>query len=141
MFQTQTSIYELVSEMNQRQEILEERIVVLEERLGSLHEQLEALPMTLTGIIEQALIPQLKHSFGRTLSPPNLHSEVQNVHTLNPYFSSSQSIGQDRHTHLHPDDATSIRNRPGWSTGNSTSGGSSGRQLLAPIASQINGQN
>ena len=131
--------------MNQRQEILEERIVVLEERLGSLHEQLEALPMTLTGILEQALIPQLKHSFGRTVSPPTLHSDNLNVNTLNvnPYHNTSQPASQDqtstRHTHLHPDDAASLSNRPNWSASNSSSGGSGGRQLLAPIISSRKG--
>ncbi|KAH9376963.1 hypothetical protein HPB48_002722 [Haemaphysalis longicornis] len=42
--QTQNSVYEMVSDMNARQELFDERLVALEERLAAIHEQLEALP-------------------------------------------------------------------------------------------------
>ncbi|KAH8034663.1 hypothetical protein HPB51_000271 [Rhipicephalus microplus] len=44
MAKTQNSVYEIVSDMNARQELFDERLATLEERLAAIHEQLEALP-------------------------------------------------------------------------------------------------
>ncbi|GIX75850.1 small conductance calcium-activated potassium channel protein [Caerostris extrusa] len=48
MAKTQNSVFEMVSEMNQRHEVLEERVLSLEDRLTVIQEQLEALPDVLT---------------------------------------------------------------------------------------------
>ncbi len=42
--QTQNTVYEIVSEMNTRQDVMEERLSTLEEKLTLLQETLEALP-------------------------------------------------------------------------------------------------
>lgn len=42
-------------------------------------------------------------------------------------------VAQSRHNYLHPNDAAS-RARSSWSSGSLTSGGTSNRSLLAPIA-------
>lgn len=133
--------------MNQRQEVLEERVVVLEERLGTLQEQLEALPLALTRVIEQTLLPQmLQHNQSspfqqqqqqQTRSPsrggsPLGHSIDAGSTTGANYLSPTQQTNEQRHTYLHPDDAQSLAARSSWSASNLTSG-SGARQLLAPI--------
>lgn len=128
--------------MNQRQEVLEERVVVLEERLGTLQEQLEALPLALSRVIEQTLIPQLLQQNqspqqqqsltpNRAGSPAGHSGDGGGSNSGTNYLAPNQASEQ-RHTHLHPDDATSLAARSSWSASNLTSG-SSGRQLLAPI--------
>lgn len=88
--QTQNNVYEIVSDMNQKQEVLEERIVALEERLGSIQEHLEALPEVLTKVVHMALSTQ----------------RIDASHT--------DQQSNARHTYLHPSDAT----RPAcWSVG------------------------
>ena len=81
----QNNVYELVCDMNQKQEVLEERIVALEDRLNSIHEHLEALPDMLAKVIQLAM------TSNRTTAP--------------------DQPDQTRHTYLHPSDAT----RPTWS--------------------------
>ena len=98
--QTQNNVYEIVSDMNQKQEILEERIVALEDRLNSIHEHLEALPDVLGKVVQIALSSQ------RLLLDPS-------------HGSAAEQPPGSRHTHLHPSDAT----RPSWSA-NSLAGGS-----------------
>lgn len=104
-------MYEIVSDMNQKQEILEERVVALEERLGSIQMQLEGLPETLARVVQAALLAH---------RPP-----------VDPsYPGGSNGTGGPggpgdpaRHTHLHPNDAASLATRPSWSAGSLTSGG------------------
>ena len=42
--QTQNSVYEIVSDVNSRQDIMEERLTCLEEKLSSIQLSLEMLP-------------------------------------------------------------------------------------------------
>ena len=51
--QTQNTVYEIVSEMNTRQDVLEDRLVALEEKLTVLQETLESLPETLSRCLQQ----------------------------------------------------------------------------------------
>ena len=51
--QTQNSVYELVSDMNQRHESLEGQLSSLEDKLTALQEQLELLPEALTRYLAQ----------------------------------------------------------------------------------------
>ena len=48
MFQTQNSVYEIVSDVNSRQDIMEERLTCLEEKLSNIQLSLELLPDMLT---------------------------------------------------------------------------------------------
>lgn len=43
-FQTQNSVYEIVSDMSSRQDTLEERLSSLEDKLSAIQEQVEYLP-------------------------------------------------------------------------------------------------
>ncbi|XP_053206884.1 small conductance calcium-activated potassium channel protein 2-like isoform X2 [Panonychus citri] len=149
MAKTQNSVYELVSEMNQRQEILEERVVVLEERIGTLQEQLESLPVALSRVIEQTLIPSIQQSLNRS-SHQGLITSNQNESFVNQESITSSGGGgggpgvtcattatgltstSSKHNYLHPNDAASLAARPSWSSGN-ISGQTGNRQLLAPV--------
>ena len=102
--------------MNQKQEVLEERIVALEDRLNSIQEHLEALPDVLAKVVQIALSSQrllMDPSHGVTDQPPG-----------------------PRHTHLHPSDAT----RPCWSasslTGGSPPGNTARNTFLVPATPQ-----
>ena len=48
LLQTQNSVYEIVSDVNSRQDIMEERLTCLEEKLSSIQLSLEMLPDLLT---------------------------------------------------------------------------------------------
>ena len=112
--QTQNNVYELVSDMNQKQELLEERIVALEERLGTIHEQLEGLPEILNRVIQSSI------------SAYRLIPEAGGGH------SSSQDGSGPRHTYLHPNDASF--GRPSWSATSLTGSGTA-----APVTSSRTG--
>ncbi|XP_023218522.1 small conductance calcium-activated potassium channel protein 2-like [Centruroides sculpturatus] len=94
MAKTQNNVYELVSDMNQRQEVLEERVSVLEDKLTVIQEQLENLPQAIA----------------KLLQPPTMSPQ--------PGSGTLQLPNEQRHTHLHPDDATSISSRPSWNSVN-----------------------
>ena len=47
-FQTQNSVYEIVSDVNSRQDMIEERLTCLEEKLNNIQLSLELLPDLLT---------------------------------------------------------------------------------------------
>ncbi|XP_059478639.1 small conductance calcium-activated potassium channel protein isoform X2 [Neocloeon triangulifer] len=53
MAKTQNTVYEIVSDMNTRQDVLEERLTALEEKLNAIQEQLESLPDLLTRCLRQ----------------------------------------------------------------------------------------
>lgn len=102
----------MVSDMNQRHEVLEERIITLEERLTAIQEQLEALPDVLTKAL--SIVP------GTNASDPRQQSGSQ-----------QQQLSQQpsRHVYLHPDDAASLASRPNWTSVNL---GCSNRTALPP---------
>lgn len=104
-------MYEMVSEMNQRHEVLEERVLSLEDRLTAIQEQLEALPDVLTKALSG-------------VSGANAGDARQGG-------SQQQSSQQpsNRHVYLHPDDAASLASRPNWTSVNL---GCSNRTALPP---------
>ena len=51
VFQTQNSVYEIVSDVNSRQDIMEERLTCLEEKLSNIQLSLELLPDMLTRFV------------------------------------------------------------------------------------------
>ncbi|KAI1301912.1 Small conductance calcium-activated potassium channel protein [Halotydeus destructor] len=121
MAKTQNNVYEIVSDMNQKQEILEERVVALEERLGSIQEQLESLPETLARVIQATLAAQKQDV-----------AAVTNGH-------GSQGDPGRHNKHLHPNDAASLANRSNWSgTGNPAVAAARGA-FLAPLTTPKTG--
>lgn len=44
MFQTQNTVYEIVSDMSTRQDSLEDRLTTIEDKIVALQEQLDLLP-------------------------------------------------------------------------------------------------
>lgn len=118
--------------MNQKQEILEERVVALEERLSNISDQLEGLPEALSRVIQAALnTPRPMPVEGAGLIPgasagpgPGPHAATQD---------------QARHTHLHPNDAAALavvsRPSPSWSATNVAANTAAARgAFLAPLA-------
>lgn len=67
MAKTQNSVYEIVSDVNSRQDIMEERLTCLEEKLSNIQLSLELLPDMLTRCLQQ-------HTYNTTkqASPGNL---------------------------------------------------------------------
>ncbi|XP_071449550.1 small conductance calcium-activated potassium channel protein isoform X1 [Hetaerina americana] len=53
MAKTQNTVYEIVSDMNTRQDVLEERLTGLEDKLAAIQEQVEMLPEVLARCIKQ----------------------------------------------------------------------------------------
>lgn len=102
----------MVSDMNQRQELLEERIISLEDRLSAIQEQLEALPDVLTKAL--SALPTLN------VGDPRQQSSSQQPQSQQP---------SSRHVYLHPDDAASLASRPNWTSVNL---GCSNRTALPP---------
>ncbi|KAF8784496.1 small conductance calcium-activated potassium channel protein 1-like isoform X2 [Argiope bruennichi] len=103
MAKTQNSVFEMVSEMNQRHEVLEERVLSLEDRLQVIQEQLEALPDVLTKAL--SALP----SMNSTESQPAGGTQQRQPSSQQP---------SSRHTFLHPDDAATLANRPNWTSVN-----------------------
>lgn len=79
--QTQNNVYEIVSDMNQKQELLDERVSALEERLNQIQEQLEQLP----DVINRGL---------------------QAVLSTHKIVATEATSSHPSHTHLHPNDAS-----------------------------------
>lgn len=92
MAKTQNSVYEIVSDVNSRQDIMEERLTCLEEKLSNIQLSLELLPDMLSRCLQQ-------HSNYNTVnkSPPQqpvVAEEVGFTHSataLAPHISSSRS--------------------------------------------------
>lgn len=139
MAKTQNSVYEMVSDMNARQELFDERLASLEERLAAIHEQLDALPDAVARCCHNAALVQPPYVPPSQSYPPGslLPSQQQQQQQLLPDGTSATHPtaavpGQPqppKHTHLHPDDAASLASRPSWSSVN-LSGGRLG--VLAP---------
>ncbi|KAK4290828.1 hypothetical protein Pmani_036305 [Petrolisthes manimaculis] len=70
MAKTQNTVYELVSDMSGRQDVLDDRVNSLEDRLASIQESLEAMPEVLTRCLQkhQELLDQ------RRLTGPSSNS-------------------------------------------------------------------
>ncbi|GFY37178.1 small conductance calcium-activated potassium channel protein [Trichonephila inaurata madagascariensis] len=114
MAKTQNSVFEMVSEMNQRHEVLEERVLSLEDRLTVIQEQLEALPDVLTKALSAL---------------PSMNSTDSQSQGGTQQRQSSPQQASNRHVYLHPDDAASLASRPNWTSVNL---GSSNRTPAQP---------
>ena len=76
-------MYELVSDMNQKQELLEERIASLEDRLTTIQEHMEALPEVLAKVVQIALSSQRQVLDHPDQAPGSRHTHS---HLLLPLF-------------------------------------------------------
>ncbi|KAL3185621.1 hypothetical protein MRX96_028531 [Rhipicephalus microplus] len=138
MAKTQNSVYEIVSDMNARQELFDERLATLEERLAAIHEQLEALPEAVARSCGAYYVaaPQPPAS-SQSYPPGSMPQPECGAAVLGPQQQPLQApplqqqplLNQPRHTHLHPDDAASLSSRPSWSTVNLSAGGGAGGRL------------
>ncbi|CAN7988447.1 hypothetical protein ISCGN_006696 [Ixodes scapularis] len=132
----------MVSDMNARQELFDERLASLEERLVAIHEQLEALPDAVARCCHSSLsqppVPSQSYPPGSLL--PSQQQQLQQQQQVPPDCGGPYPAavpGQPsypphpppKHTHLHPDDAASLTSRPSWSSVN-LSGGRLG--VMAP---------
>lgn len=70
MAKTQNSVYEIVSDVNSRQDIMEERLTCLEEKLSNIQLSLELLPDMLTRCLQQH-----SHNTTKQASQSNLLQE------------------------------------------------------------------
>ena len=99
LMQTQNTVYEIVSEMNTRQDVLEERLVTMEEKLTLLQETLESLPDALSRCIQLQLQQQQQQQQQQVESSEQqrkqqyLHPETSYTTTANsPVISHSKSV-------------------------------------------------
>ncbi|XP_054159589.1 small conductance calcium-activated potassium channel protein 2-like [Oppia nitens] len=131
MAKLQNNVYEIVSDINARQELLEEKMITMEDRMSLIFDQIEALPDLLAKVILQT---HSGHQALRTSLPTLVenineknNTQLQNYNNFNnnPTDQSSQ-----KHTYLHPNDAQA--GRPSWSASNLTSPATGGRQFLTP---------
>ena len=84
LFQTQNSVYEIVSDMSGRQDTLEERINSMEEKLQNIQEQMDLLPELLTRCIaQQAEKAEQRRNFLHPESAANL-APLTPSHALGP---------------------------------------------------------
>ncbi|XP_075745556.1 small conductance calcium-activated potassium channel [Rhipicephalus microplus] len=137
MAKTQNSVYEIVSDMNARQELFDERLATLEERLAAIHEQLEALPEAVARSCGAYYVAAPQPPASSQSYPPGsmpqpecgaavLGPQQQPLPLHAPPLQQQPLPNQPRHTHLHPDDAASLSSRPSWSTVNLSAGGGAG---------------
>lgn len=70
LFQTQNIMYDMVSDLNEREENMEKRIAVLETKLETLLSNLQALP----GLISQVISQQHRDFLEVQLQPYDKHS-------------------------------------------------------------------
>jgi hypothetical protein len=137
----QSNVYEIVSDISARQEILDDKIGSLEDRLILIFEQIDSLPDLFSKIIQQnhshqairTSLPTLVENISQPMNN-NDKNNVKNQQTNYTYANSSSNPTEQtqKHTYLHPNDAASISTRPSWSASNLTSSVSAGKQYLTP---------
>lgn len=111
LFQTQNMVYEIVSDMNSRQETVDDRITTIEERLVALQEQIDNLPELISRSLQQ-----MQRAFQQQNSLENASLQQQ----------------QPRHQNfLHPDDAS--RNIHQWAASNNPSTPNNNNHVLTNI--------
>ena len=132
-------MYELVSDINTRQALMDEKVLTLEERLLLIHEQIEQMPdlikKTLTTPQQRSSLPTLVENI--TVSNQNIPIPTGSYSIASYQKMEDGSQNQLKHTYLHPNDAACLSARPSWSTSNiSTSNpnytSSGGKQYLTP---------
>ena len=121
-----------MSDINARQELLDEKIITIEDRISLIFESIEALPDALAKVIQQ----NHSHQPLRTSLPTLVENidEKNGKGVENNYSyantNSNPSEQSQKHTYLHPNDAQSAR--PSWSASNLNSSATGGRQFLTP---------
>lgn len=139
MAKTQNSVYEMVSDMNARQELFDERLVALEERLAAIHEQLEALPEAVARSCGALALQQPPPASSQSYPPGSMPLPEGGGPAQQPLPQAplQRPPLQPRHTHLHPDDAASLSTgRPSWSTVNLSGTGRLGGVLAPPMVAR-----
>lgn len=124
--QLQNNVYELVSDINARQALMDEKVLTLEERLLIISEQIEQMP----DLIKKTLLSGTQRSSLPTLVE-NISVANQNIQVPSYIMPSYQKMGdeslqQAKHTYLHPNDAACLSARPSWSATNISNPSASG---------------
>lgn len=136
----QNNVYELVSDINTRQTLIDEKVLALEDRLLIIVDQIEALPELIkkaltTNVQQRSSLPTLVENISvasqNTLVPFNpsyaSYRQYSNDYDIPPHHPQQQQSCQQqqqqqqqnaKHTYLHPNDAACLSSRPSWSTSN-----------------------
>ena len=119
--QMQNNVYELVSDINTRQALIDEKVLTLEERLLMIHEQIEQMPdlikKTLTSNQQRSSLPTLVENImvsNQDIQVPTCSYNIPSYQHRTP----EELQQQAKHTYLHPNDAACLVTRPSWSTSN-----------------------
>lgn len=135
----QNNVYEIVSDLNARQALIDEKVLTLEERLLIIHELIEQMPdmikKTLTVSQQRSSLPTLVENI--TVSSQNIQVPTGGNYNFSSYKVSEENQQQAKHTYLHPNDAACLSARPSWSTSNISGSNlnyhnSSSKQYLTP---------
>jgi len=97
MAKTQNSVYEIVSDVNSRQDIMEERLTCLEEKLSNIQLSLELLPDMLTRCLQQHT-----YNTSKQASHMNLMSEDPVLTPTTSMEPSSHHLGAYASSNLSP---------------------------------------
>lgn len=138
----QNNVYEIVSDINARQEILDEKIIAIEDRISLICEQIEALPDVITKAIQQShshqtlrtslptLVENMDEKNGQKDNQGGPGGAPDASDVANYSYVTNGAEQSQKHTYLHPNDAQA--GRPSWSASNLTSPATGGRQFLTP---------
>ncbi|CAH0766526.1 unnamed protein product [Bemisia tabaci] len=100
MAKTQTSVYEIVSEMSARCDTLEGRLVGVEEKLLAIQEQIELLPDLLSRCVQQAAQQQVQLSSSAEKANESkrnfLHPESAAMQSTSPSHCNSPLLSHSR---------------------------------------------
>lgn len=116
-------MYEIVSDINARQALIDEKVLTLEERLLIIHELIEQLP----DLIKKSLAtPQQRSSLPTLVENITVSNQNIQVPACSYNMPSYHKVSEDsqqhqlsaKHTYLHPNDAACLSARPSWSTSN-----------------------
>ncbi|CAG2162945.1 unnamed protein product [Oppiella nova] len=133
MAKLQNNVYEIVSDINARQELLDEKMITIEDRMSMIYEQIEALPDLLTKVIQQNHSHQaIRNSLPTLVENINEKNDLKSQQANYTYANTNSNPAEQsqKHTFLHPNDAQA--GRPSWSVSNLTSPATGGRQFLTP---------
>ncbi|XP_046436986.1 small conductance calcium-activated potassium channel protein 2-like isoform X4 [Daphnia pulex] len=143
MAKTQNTVYEIVSEMNTRQDVMEERLSTLEEKLTLLQETLEALPEAISRYLPAMVNnPPSGGGSGWTQPPQTenngteLQRRQQFLHPESTYGSIGSGGGGGANNSSGGGGVTHSRSSPGTWTATSPAGAAASTSAALPVPAQ-----
>lgn len=144
--QTQNTVYEIVSEMNTRQDVMEERLSTLEEKLTLLQETLEALPEAISRYLPAMINNQPSGGGSGWTQPPQtenngteLQRRQQFLHPESTYGSIGSGGGGGgggANNSSGGGGVTHSRSSPGTWTATSPAGAAASTSAALPVPAQ-----